>query len=388
MVSQQFAVLIRGLPGTGKTTTAALLRDALNPAVRVSNDSVRYMAQPRDFTAFTLEASERACFDLALSYCDSGFLPILDGVFEDVDVLESEELRFARRGCKLITVSLTADMSDLTERNNLRNPLQRMDESRIEELHANFHTTGYALAIHGKMPEEVCDDILDIIEEQRPKERQVVVGPDEVDVLLLRHGAPEYPDGVYPDPFTMGLSARGRAESRAARQAVRRFGPEVVLSSDFARAVETAELATAGTERKTETTDALRERVFLQLVGKEFTVLRSELGPEAEGILTGNSDLVELPGDEAYVDARERVLAFFSGLPARYGGKRVLVVAHGGPHQWLVEQALGVDLKGVRRYRWDTGCFSRFTVSAKWTRLEAMNLGPSAVVAGLDMGAV
>ena len=152
VMSRLCAVLIRGLPGTGKTTTAALLRDALNPAVRVSNDSVRYMAQPRDFTAFTLEASERACLDLAISYCDSGFLPIIDGVFEDVEFLAGQALRFDRRGCKLITVSLTADMADLVDRNNLRDPLQRMDETRLQELHSGFRTIGYPLSIRGKLP--------------------------------------------------------------------------------------------------------------------------------------------------------------------------------------------------------------------------------------------
>jgi broad specificity phosphatase PhoE len=346
------------------------------------------MAQPRDFSAFTLEASERACLDLAISYCDSGFLPILDGVYEDVELLESQALRFDRRGCKLIIVSLTAEMADLIERNNLRDPLQRMGEARLQQLHSSYQVVGYSLPIRGKLPEEVCDDILDIIEQERPEKPKTPIGNDEVDLLFMRHGAPDYPAGVYPDPFTMGLSARGRAEARAAQPAIRRFTPDIVISSDFARAEETAKLVTAGTELKAETTEALRERVFLQLVGKETSTILAEMGADGQRIMGGNSDSVELAPDESYADARERVLAFFGSLPARYGGKRVLVVAHGGPHQWLVERALGVDLKGVRRYRWGTGCFSRFTLSFRETRLEAMNLGPSAVVSGLELGAV
>ena len=139
------------------------------PAVRVSNDSVRYMAQPRDFTSFTLEASERACLDLAISYCDSGFLPILDGVYADFAFLDSQALHFQRRGCHLIVISLVADLADLVERNNLRDPLQRIDEERLEQLHASYQVAGIALPIRSKLPEEVCDDILDIIEQQRPK---------------------------------------------------------------------------------------------------------------------------------------------------------------------------------------------------------------------------
>lgn len=346
------------------------------------------MAHPRDFTAFTLEASELACLDLALSYCDSGFVPIVDGVFEDIDFLASQALRFERRGYRLVLVSLIADVADLLHRNLLRDPLQRMDEDRIHQLHAAFQPVGTPLSIQGKLPEEVCDDVLDTIELERTEVPSSRVAPDEVDLLFLRHGAPDHPHEVYADPFTMGLSAHGRAEARAARAAVKRFAPDVVFSSDFARASETARLATAGTDVTIEHSEALRERIFLGLVGKSFDEIRAELGAAAEGILGNNSDLAEISPDESYDAARARVLSFFEKLLALHGGKRVLVVGHGGPHSWLVEQAVGVDLKGVRRLRWDTGCFSRFTLSAEQTRLEAMNLPPGAVVSGLRLGAV
>ncbi|MER5266374.1 histidine phosphatase family protein [Actinosynnema sp. NPDC002837] len=357
VVGRRFAVLIRGLPGTGKTTTAALLRDALPPSVRVSNDSVRYMAHPRDFTAFTLGASELACLDLALSYCDSGFLPVVDGVFEDVDFLAGQALRFERRGYQLITISLTADVADLLHRNLLRDPLQRMDEARIHQLHSAFRPVGVPLEIRGKLPEEVCDDVLDIIELERTEGPSVEVGGHEVDLLFLRHGEPDHPREGHPDPFGTGLSAHGRAEAWAAGAAVRRFVPDVVFSSDFAVAWDTARLATAGLDVTVERSEALREPVL-------------------------NGDLVEVAPDAA------RALAFFDDLPARYGGKRVLVVGHAGPHSWLVGRALGADLEGVRRLRWDTGCFSRFTLSAEETRVEAVNVPPGSVVPGRRLGGV
>lgn len=384
----QLAVLIRGLPGTGKTTTAALLRDVLAPSVRVSNDSVRYLAHPRDFTEFTLAASEIACLDLALSYCDSGFLPIVDGVFEDVEFLASQALRFERRGHRLVTISLTADVEDLLHRNALRDPLQRMDTDRIRLLHSTFRPVGVSLGIRGKLPEEVCDDVLDIIGPARTAAPDDHPGAHEVDLLFLRHGLPDHPDGAYPDPFGTPLSAAGRGEALAARAAVRRFAPDVVLTSDFASASETARLACAGLDVEVEVVEALRERVFLRLVGKSYDEIRRDLGPTAAGIAAGDTDLVELPPDESYDAARARALSFFDGLPDRYAGRRVLVVGHAGPHSWLVERAVGAELKGVRRLRWDTGCFSRFTLSADQTRLEAMNVAPDSVVRGLRLGAV
>lgn len=387
MVNQRIAVLIRGLPGTGKSTTAALLRDALPPSVRVSNDSVRYMAQPRDFTAFTLEASERACIDLALSYDDSGFLPILDGVYEDTDFLAAQALRFERRGCQLITISLAAELDDLLERDLARDPLQRMDEDRLRELHSGYVMAGVPLTIRGKLPEEVCDDVLDIIERERVAPPSTRPGESSLDLLFLRHGAPEYPLEAYPDPFKLRLSPEGRAEALAARTAVRRFAPDVILSSDFPRALETARLAGEGLDVTLDVSEALRERVFFQLAGMSFDDIRRDMPRQAESILAGNSDMVELAPDESYVEARTRVLSFFDTLTSRYAGKRILVVGHGGPHAWLVERALGVELKSVRSFRWDTGCFSRFTLSAEETRLEAMNVAPSSVIPGLRLGA-
>ncbi|WP_173019452.1 histidine phosphatase family protein [Streptomyces alkaliphilus] len=369
------ALLLRGLPNSGKTTTAALLRNRLAPAVRVSNDSVRYMAQPRDFREFTIEASEVGCLDLAISYVESGFTAVIDGVFEDVEFLDAQELRFDRKGMELVIVTLVGGLSDLLDRNTARDPLARMDEDRMRELHESFRPRGLLLDIDGKQPEEVADDVLDLVEPLLREEGRPL--PEAgADVLFLRHGAPEYPRDVYPDPYRMGLSARGRAEARAARSAIGRFAPHAVYTSDFRRAEETAELAVdlpgIGIRRE----PALRERVFHQLAGVELDEVRDRLGPDAEAVLNGNSDLCEYGEEETYREAGERTLAFFSELAVRHDGQRVLVVGHGGPHAWLVEKALGCRLRGSRGMRWDTGHFSRFRVGTDTVSVDFINRSP------------
>ncbi|WEH36594.1 histidine phosphatase family protein [Streptomyces sp. AM 4-1-1] len=378
----RIALLLRGLPNSGKTTTAALLRNKLTPAVRISNDSVRYMAQPRDFSAFTIEASELGCLDLAISYLDSGFTPVIDGVFEDTDFLDAQQLRFRRKGLRLVTVTLTGGLDDLMDRNSSRDPLARMDEDRMRELHAQFRPGGLLLDIDGKQPEEVADDVLDLLA-LTSQDEEVAAAAIDADVLFLRHGAPDYPQGVYPDPYGMGLSARGRDEARAARHAVKRFVPHVVYTSDFLRAEETAMLAAGSLGLDIRRDAALRERVFHTLTGTELAEVRILLGEEADRVLNGNSDFCEHGDEEAYEQARERVLTFFGKLAALHAGQRVLVVGHGGPHAWLMEKALGVQMRGMRRMRWDTGHFSRFRVGPDTVSVDFMNRSPEDIAHSL-----
>lgn len=70
------------------------------------------------------------------------------------------------------------------------------------------------------------------------------------------------------------------------------------------------------------------------------------------------------------------MLGFFDEVAERHAGRRVLVVGHGGPHAWLVERALGAEMRGVRRMRWDTGHFSRFKVTPNQVALDYLNRSP------------
>jgi probable phosphoglycerate mutase len=177
----------------------------------------------------------------------------------------------------------------------------------------------------------------------------------------------------------MTLSAQGREEAAEGAAAVSRFCPDVALSSDFLRALETAEIATAGASTEIQLAPNLRERVFYSLVGKSFPEIVREHGDAGRGILEGNSDLVDLPGEEGYSDARRRVVDFLKELCRVAAGSRVLVVSHGGPHAWLLEETLGVDLRGVRSFTLRTGFFSRFTIQKSGFRIDSMNVPPVGV---------
>lgn len=182
------------------------------------------------------------------------------------------------------------------------------------------------------------------------------------EVVIMRHGQPDYPPGVYPDPFQMDLSPLGVRQARLAREFVARFNPDKVYSSDFLRAKRTASVALEGLNLGFSMVSELRERTFHALAGTPFEALPARLGPDkSQLIAAGNSDEVDLEGEESYDQARARVVEFVLDLEQAPHG-RVLLVAHGGPHGWLVEEALKLSLRGVRSLRWDMACFSRFTL--------------------------
>lgn len=207
-----------------------------------------------------------------------------------------------------------------------------------------------------------------------------MANPRALDILLMRHGLPDYPPQTYPDPFEMPLSVQGRAEARAGAGAVARFQPDLACSSDFLRARQTAELATAGTGLGIRMAGELRERVFYSLAGKTFSEIAYEHGDAGQRITEGNSDLLDLPGEETYEEARTRVVSFFQQLAREAPGTRVLVVCHGGPHGWLLEEALNADLRGTRNIALQTGHFSRFTLLDGRLKVESVNLPPAGIL--------
>ncbi len=365
-------ILLRGVPGVGKSTTSALIRDGLQPAVRVSNDDIRYLAKPRDFNAFTLATSEDACMELAATYVERGFTAVVDGVFYDTDFLAAWSITLARRGIPLIVVSLTLTLEDVLMRNRTRDELAQMPEMRLRDLHAGFRSFGHVLDIKENLPEEIAADVVDHVSSVNLERR------DEADAVLellyLRHGLPDYPNGVYPDHMALPLSATGRAEARAARHAVQRFCPDAVFTSDMQRAIDTAAIAAPTVSPIID--EALRERTFPHLYGKRLDMLESEYGPDVRAVFAGNSDTWEPTDAEPLTEARTRVLRWLDMLRQRRDLHRVLVVGHGGPHTWILEQALGVDLATNRALKFDTGHFTKFRISATKTDVLYINRTP------------
>ena len=124
------------------------------------------------------------------------------------------------------------------------------------------------------------------------------------------------------------LSERGRALARELGARHRADGLAAVLTSDLARAVETASIAFAGAEVPVRADVRLRECNYGELNG----AATAHLVPRSRFIAE------PFPGGESYRDVVVRVREFLDDL-APYEGRRVLVVGHSAT-RWALDHLL------------------------------------------------
>jgi len=104
--------------------------------------------------------------------------------------------------------------------------------------------------------------------------------------------------------------------------------PTAVLSSPFARALTTAQLATSGLDVRVRTDERLRERDFGAFDGMTGAGIREQYPDEA-----GRRDLLgkfyyRPPGGESWADVALRVRSVLMSAELRHPGDRLLVVSH------------------------------------------------------------
>jgi 2,3-bisphosphoglycerate-dependent phosphoglycerate mutase len=115
------------------------------------------------------------------------------------------------------------------------------------------------------------------------------------------------------------LSERGRELARELGERRRSDGIAAVFTSDLGRAVETAEIAFAGTGIPVFRDARLRECDYGELNGMPVARLDEERARRIDD---------PFPGGESWRQAVARVGEFLDELPARWDGQRVLVIGH------------------------------------------------------------
>jgi broad specificity phosphatase PhoE len=144
------------------------------------------------------------------------------------------------------------------------------------------------------------------------------------------------------------LSEAGRAQARALGERRRNDGLVAVFTSDLRRAVETAEIAFAGSDVPVRQDRRLRECDYGDLNGGPVAEI------ERERLLRIDEPF---PGGESYRQVVERTRSFLTDLIPELDGSRVLLIAHSANRWALQHLLLGTPLEEVLAtpFEWHEG---------------------------------
>jgi glucosyl-3-phosphoglycerate phosphatase len=161
-------------------------------------------------------------------------------------------------------------------------------------------------------------------------------------LLIVRHGETDWNrEGRWQGHAGPGLNELGRRQAAAIATRLVHESPQVLVSSDLARATETA----AAIGEVTGLAARLEPRFREVDVGEWSSLTRAEVAERypsefrqwEQGTNRG------YPGGETFEQLQARCLAALDDLFEQDGGRTIALVAHGGSIRALIGSVLGLD---------------------------------------------
>lgn len=160
-------------------------------------------------------------------------------------------------------------------------------------------------------------------------------------IYLVRHGE----TAVNKDDKAQGsmdepLNDHGIEQVQALRETTKNLPVEVIVSSDYIRAKHTADILNTDFEHEIDVWEGLREQSFGEWEGMEFAEIKKALPGKSHPY---HEFRVKPPKGETLEDFEKRVLKTLEEIKAKYAGKNVMVVAHGGVYHVMKKHDMGVS---------------------------------------------
>lgn len=159
-------------------------------------------------------------------------------------------------------------------------------------------------------------------------------------IFLWRHGNTDWNnDGRIQGQLDVPMNERGVGQAKAAAGRLAIFQPDLLISSDSGRAVQTAAALTEFLDLRIERDPRLRERGFGPWEGLTIDEVRERFPSSYERWRSGES----LPEDglEPNSDLGKRVAETIREAADRVPGGRAVLVTHGGAVKWGLITLLG-----------------------------------------------
>lgn len=170
-----------------------------------------------------------------------------------------------------------------------------------------------------------------------------------VSLLLARHGQTEWHhDNRYAGRSDIALNGVGHREAEILARRAREEEPASVICSQLTRAIDTARPVAAACGVELEIEERLREVDFGAWEGKTLEEARED-NPDQVDKFERNPDNAPFPNGEPLPDAAARALEVYRELHQRYGGQKVLVIAHNTLLRLSLCAMLEVPLRNYRK---------------------------------------
>jgi broad specificity phosphatase PhoE len=168
------------------------------------------------------------------------------------------------------------------------------------------------------------------------------------------------------------LDATGLAQAAALAVALAAEPFEVAVSSDLARANQTAAAILRGRDVPLSLDPRWREMQFGAWEGLRWSEIAARF-PEAAGQPNAGGRFVTPTGGESFAAVSERVRGAVTELGERHPGGRVLVATHAGPLHALLSVLLGEDEAAALRVRFGPASVTRLRLRGGTATLLALN---------------
>ncbi|MHC4377948.1 MAG: histidine phosphatase family protein, partial [Planctomycetota bacterium] len=203
-------------------------------------------------------------------------------------------------------------------------------------------------------------------------------------VVLVRHGAvAELTERVVRGQLDTGLSALGRAQSRAAVDALAARHPDLraIFASDLPRCAVLAEALAERTGAPLAFESALREQHMGRWQGRTWSQITAE-DPERVSAYWDDYANTAPPEGESLAAVQQRVRGWWSAESELRRGGTIAIVGHVGTFRCLLAELFGTPLDQALRWAPGTGSLTELLWSEAGAVLEVFGERPAAESGG------
>jgi len=197
-------------------------------------------------------------------------------------------------------------------------------------------------------------------------------------LYLIRHGeVRQGAEGRFVGHTDVPLSEAGLEQIRRVGRALAGVPIDAVYSSDLLRSRQSADEVARALGLEPVALPSLREMAMGRWEGltlREITTRDPDLFQEWMARL----DTFTFPGGESLAGLRARVLPALREILGRHAGRRVAVVAHGGPNRVILAEALGLPLAHLLRLGQEYGGLSLVEYGEETAIVHRLNQPPDA----------